>query len=484
MSILQRAETEKRSSAARQLTSSRLLGANRPSASSAALVGNVPPPWWGNPAILLAGFIIPMYTLVYSIPALFGAGAMQLKAPIFFEQTYFWLGFGFLFCALLGALAGQFLQPGRPKPGHKQEEYVSVYYLEIVALVTIGAYLIWFRNLFVSPSALLSVLRGDGEYGVRSQNRTIGGITTLAQCGLSYIILYTDRVWGLQQPIRQRRFAWYFYIILGLSIFRSYAWAERLAVIELMVPLGLFFFCYRDRGIHPVMRLIRGIGPVLGVIGLIGFFGMMEFFRSWSAYENAESGFWSFVMRRFLSYYYGALNNGAGFLMVMDWPTYNMEHVLQWLYRFPALIGPIFRYAFDVQTQDFIFLSRYADAEFNNMSGIFTIFFDLGVPGTLIYAAVWGGLAGVSYSSMRARKGFWRLMYPLLFLSILEIMRILYISDVRAFPVILTLVLGYAFFRTRAVVPAQLHQIRRARRHSTVSGGRWHRPRFGRFFGR
>lgn len=485
MTILQRAEAARRSSSVRQVTASRHQGGNLPPAPSAGLVGYVAPPWWGNPAILMAGFIIPMYTLVYSVPALFGTGAMQLRAPIFFEQRYFWLGLIFLFCALLGCTAGQFIQPGPPRPGHKQEEYISTRYLELVALLTIGAYFIWFRDIFTSPSALISVLRGDGAYGnIRSQNKTIGGITTLAQCGLSYMIFYTDRVWGLKQPLPHWRFTAYFYTIIGLAVFRSYAWSERLATIELVVPLGLLYFCYRDRGTLAIMRVIRAVGPVLGLALLIGYFGMMEFFRSWTAYEGSESGFWSFVMRRFLSYYYGALNNGAGLLMVMDWPTYNMEHVIQWLYRFPALIGPIFRFAFDVQTQDFIFLSKYADSEFNNMSGIFTIFFDMGVAGALLYAGVWGLIAGASYASVKARRGFLRLLFPLMFLSILEIMRILYLGDVRAFPIVLTLVLGYALFRERVAVPAQPHQIRRARRHRLETGGRWYRPRVGRFFGR
>ena len=317
---------------------------------------------------------------------------------------------------------------------------------------------------------------------MRAQNQTIGGITTLAQCGLSYIILYMDRVWGLKQPIPKRRFAWYFYVILGLSMFRSYAWGERLAAIELMVPVGLLFFCYRDRGTHPVMRVIRAFGPILGLVALIGFFGLMEFFRSWSAYESAESGFWSFVMRRFLSYYYGSLNNGSGLLLTMDWPTYEMEHIFQWLYRFPALIGPIFRYAFDVQTLDFVFLGKYADPEFTNMSGIFTIFYDVGLAGALLYAGIWGCFAGASYACVQARRGILRLFYPLFFLSVLEIMRILYMSDVRVFPVILSLVLGHTMFRARVAVPMPQHQIRRARYHEVGAGGRWYR--FGRFLGR
>ena len=239
------------------------------------------------------------------------------------------------------------------------------------ALLTIAAYLLWFRAIFTSPKALLSVIRGDGEFGnIRVNSRTIGGVTTLTQCGIAYIILYLDRVCGHNRPLPHWRFAGYMGAIIALSLFRAYAWAERLALIELMVPIGLLFFCYRASNSYAIVRILRVAGPIIGVFALIGFFGMMEFFRSWSAYyADVEESFWGFVMKRFLAYYYTALNNGAGLLLTTNWPTYDMLHVLSWIYRFPAMIGPIFRYAFEVHGQDGDFLERYADPEFNNMSG-------------------------------------------------------------------------------------------------------------------
>ena len=464
----------------------RTLGGNLRKDLPSQVVTHVPMPWWANPAAFIGGFIIPVYTLVYLVPALFGVGSMQNRSPIFFEQRYFWLGLAFLFCALLGSIAGTRIQPKLPSAGHKHEEYISLLYLEILALATIGAYMLWFRGIFTSPKALISLLRGDGEYGnVRALNPTIGGITTLAQCGIAYIAFYLDRVWGQRQPIVQIRFKLYFVAILCLSLFRAYAWAERLALIEVVVPIGLLYFCYRDRGVNPIMRTIRVGGPVIGVVGLILFFGVMEYFRSWNAYYvDLESSFWGFVMRRFLSYYYGALNNGSGLLLTTQWPTYDMQHVLGWLYLFPGMVGPIFQYAFDVQHQDLYFLNRYADPEFNNMSGIFTVYYDMGVPTALVYAGAWGCLAGAAFGSVQARRGILRLLYPVLFFSILEVMRLIYLGESRAFPVVLAIVVGYTLFRARTSVPVQSHQIRRARRHSTVNGGRWFRPRFGRFFGR
>ena len=482
MTRLAAAAANARSVEARQLTAHRLLGGNRQPVSKPGSIPNSPPPWWANPTILVGGFIIPVFTLVYVIPTLFGTGALQLRSAIYFEARYFGLGIAFLFCLLVGCLVGQVIRPGLPKPGHTREEYVSLIYLEIMALATIGAYVIWFREVVISPSALIAVFRGESN--LRYTSHTIGGITTFTQCGLTYVILYLDRVWGLKLPIPQRRFFWYLVAILGLNVFRAYAWAERLSLIEVMLPIGLLFFCYRQQGTNPIMRAARAAGPVIAIVLLIGFFGVMEYFRSWSQhYSDVEASFWGFVMRRFLAYYYTALNNGAGLLLTMDWPTYEMDHVLQWLYRFPALIGPIFRNAFEVKTLDWQFLGKFADPEFSNMSGIYTIFYDMGVPGALMYAGMWGFVAGVSYASMRARRGMLRFLYPVLVLSIMEVMRLIYLSEPRAFPTLVTLIGGYALFRARVDVPAQLHQVRRARRHSTITG-RWYRPNIGRLFGR
>ena len=93
------------------------------------------------------------------------------------------------------------------------------------------------------------------------------------------------------------------------------------------------------------------------------------------------------------------------------------------------------------------FLARYADPEFNNPSGIFPVFFDLGLPGGLVYAAVWGALMGYTYRGFILKRGFGSLFFPAAFVSMLEVMRILYLPDSRAFTVMLGLAVGYVFFR-------------------------------------
>jgi oligosaccharide repeat unit polymerase len=412
-----------------------------------------------------------VYALVFLIPELFGRSAIVLRTRVYFTWPYFGLGCLFFVSMLLGAFIGRGIIPN-PVASKRREEFVANWYMDVLAIATIGAYLIWFRGIFTSPSQFLSLFTGQGVYGnVRDVHKTIGGVTTLTQCGIAYVVLYLDHIWCVRAPFSHKRFHYYFLAIIALALFRVYVWAERLALIELVVPMGLMLFCYRAGDGHVFFRTIRCFGPVIGVVVLALYFAITEFYRSWNAhYQFLDEGFASFAQRRFLTYYYSALNNGAGLLEMLEWPTYEFDHILQWVYRFPALIGPIFRYAFDVETLDYRFLARYADPEFNNMSGVFTVFYDVGVAGASIYALVIGCLAGASYRGVVERRGFLRLFFPLMFMAIIESMRLVYLSEPRAFPAILAIAAGWFLFRqpklhqrpaVSAVRPGRLRVIRR-----------------------
>jgi hypothetical protein len=443
------------------------------------------PPWWANPAWLVAGFVLPVFFLVFLIPTLFGTRSLDLKSAVYFAWTHFGLGVLFFTSLVIGAVFGNYVRPdpaARPNVGGGRMPWVSEPYLEAVGLATIVAYCIWFRGFLVNPAELVALFTGSGG-NVRAEHKTIGGITTLAQAGVAYVILYFDRLWGVRQPFSSVRPHVYLAVIVVWTLFRVYAWSERLALIELVVPIGLYFFVYRNGGLpravvssgseaqraidrRPVTtRLfwwgaasVRRFGPVLGLGAAVAYFAFTEYFRSWSAaYQyTSDRTFWDFATTRFVSYYYTALNNGAGLLSKMDWPTYDMGHVMAWLYRFPALIGPIFRFTFDYRPQDGAFLVEHADVEFNNMSGVFTFFYDLGIGGAVLYGLVWGMIAGYGFSCARARRGFPRLIYPLLFIALLEAMRIPYLGDPRVFPVVLVLVVGYLLFRPVARDPGRV----------------------------
>jgi hypothetical protein len=193
------------------------------------------------------------------------------------------------------------------------------------------------------------------------------------------------------------------------------------------------------------------LAPLLGVGGLLLLFAGTEWLRSWSAhYVNTGIGFWSFSISRLVTYYYTALNNGAGMLKFYEWPTWSFGTVIGWYYRFP-LIGAVTRAAMPGQYGNTpeTFLSRFADMEFNNMSGIFPVFFDAGIAGGLIIAFLWGVLMGYLYRTFRYGNGIGVVLYPVTYISMLEVMRVFYMGASRAFPSIFILLVAYLLLMKR-----------------------------------
>lgn len=77
------------------------------------------------------------------------------------------------------------------------------------------------------------------------------------------------------------------------------------------------------------------------------------------------------------------------------------------------------------------------------------VFYDLGIPLALLYAAAWGAALGVWYRQFVRGEGLGACMYPAVFISLLEIFRILYFGNPRGFPVLLMILVGYFVFGRR-----------------------------------
>jgi hypothetical protein len=403
--------------------------------------------WWINPSQLFLVFIIPLYTLVFLMPTLVGEGAVVLRFRLFFTGEYYFLGLAFLLLATIWAGLIAKLNVGYPRSAPHTFRVTRVY-LDILAILTVTAYCILFYPLALNPTVLLNVL--TGVPGAVSHAKWIAsgnpGVTSLIQLGVAYVILYLHERWVNRRPLPPR-YTLYCLAILALALFRAVVRAERLALIEVLLPMVVMFVTFRLGGASKLIRLVTSLAPFVGVVGLVIFFGATEFLRSWGAYYQYHSrGFVEFVVTRITTYYFTALNNGAGLLAMLDWPTWQFEYLLLWLHRFPFGVGSVSRAFVDYRGSP-LFLERYADPEFNNTSGIFPVFFDLGLPGGLVYAAVWGALMGYTYRGFILKRGFGSLFFPAAFVSMLEVMRILYLADPRMLPVMLGLTVGYVFFR-------------------------------------
>lgn len=300
--------------------------------------------------------------------------------------------------------------------------------------VTVAAYFIWFMPVFRNPAILVAILTGRaGDLQLRETIGTIPGVTTLVQAQIPYVALLLIRWIYIPgaQPSRLEKAA------LGgvflLALMRNFVWSERIAVIEFLVPFAILFLR------KPRWPRVTAIAPFFAVAGLVAFFSIFEYFRSWLAYYQFRyDSFAIFIMARLSGYYVTALDNGAG--LVRDWaPVGGPLSTADWLWRFPLEIGQTW-------LADAIGLARFdhaswlywnASPEFNNSSGIFMPFVDYGAAGGLVFWLLFGMLTGLIYRGF-VRGGFAGLLiYPSWFVGMLEMPRILYLCEARYFPVVI-----------------------------------------------
>lgn len=289
--------------------------------------------------------------------------------------------------------------------------------------------------------------KAGATYQIRETLVRISGVTTMTQFGISAIVLGIPlgRVQGWS-TVR-----WRLIIILVLAVFRAVLNSERLAFIELAVPMTISYLGVRNFGPRPNSRgrLLLRIAPLLSGALLFFVFSAFEYSRSWiSFYSTQESSFWRFAGIRLVGYYATALNNGALVLKSLGAPLSAPLFTLSFAWKFPIFnsltfqIFPNVRLGADTFTN---ILSSGANPEFNNPSGLFLPFMDFGTGGALLYWLIAGAICGFLYGEFVSGKSAGLFIYPTLFTSLIEATRILYWSDGRFFPPIFLLVMSVLF---------------------------------------
>ena len=396
----------------------------------------VPPTWWMAPYAGAIAVMLPLLTAAWLAPVEFHRELGRMVK---------YMNFGLYTLALAGVFSfafGAFLAAHtRPAASARAATQAATSpavcrLLEAVTWVlfgiTLAAYAIWFTPLFRDPSILVDVFAGRwSERDIRNTIGTIPGVTTLVQAQIPYVTLLALRwvYFAKDRPSRPEKLA--LTCILVLTVLRTVVWGERVAIIETLVPLALVFLR------KPRYPLLTALAPVFAVVGLFLFFAVFEYFRSWSAYYKFQyDSYWIFVLSRLSGYYITALDNGAG--MIQGWNNFAALNTAEWFWRFPWEIGQTFlgkALGLDL-TSDESWLYWNASVEFNNASGIFMPFIDYGKAGGLVFWFLFGWLTGMIYRGFTAGSFAGMLIYPSWFVGVLEMPRILYLSEPRYFPVL------------------------------------------------
>jgi hypothetical protein len=428
---------------------------------------------------LALGFQLPVLALVSWAGALAdGSEVITVRAIRFLGGPHLLLAFGLLLAGVLGALIGRQLRlaarvPGTPgaraaptspaaldAPGALDAPEARACARDIArawdraagvaGVIALIAYVIWFRDYLLNPGLMLDILRG-AFVPSRTDVTLTPGLTSLVNVAPIFFSIHAYNRLVARQPAPP----WLNGLALalvGLTLFRVYAWSERLALIEAVVPVALAASVPMMRRPGGLLRWLCRGGPYAALPVVVLFFGIAESARSWTSDTyNGKHDFWSWVLGRLATYYYTALNNGAGLLSTVDWPTLKFDFTGAWMHNLPG-VGRYFTEWVggrgDVLPE---FFARYADPEFNSPSGLFGIVVDIGLVPGLAYMAALGFIGGALHRAYAESRLVGVLGYPLLFITALEIFRYPYLGEPRAFTWFLGM--GLAAIVARSAAP-------------------------------
>jgi hypothetical protein len=407
--------------------------------------------WWLHPRLVILFLGIPFLVSAYLIPE-------NTYIALYLSEKYVDLNFlvvGSIIYA--GLIAGSFFAISTGV--QSQENDVILYcrwFVWPLFVFTALGYIVWFAYPLILPGGFAAFASALFDLVFRSSPgasdtlkfyvfQTIPGITTFAQFGILYATVEALLwVWGnTQKSLALMRFT----VIASATLLRATLLSERLAIIEIAVPVAIVFFGLSRWA--RTNRLLVSLTPLLGGLAVFALFAVTEHFRSWTYYQVVYPGsYLQFAAERLFGYYATAINNAA--LYYYYEPIQPLRHSLGSLFSFPG-VGEKATASYEV-----IFggnaipheqlLEVYANYEFNNVAMIglllneFSIFlaplaaFSVGLISLSLYRSfVIGRLVGL-------------LLYPSWFVGLLEISRIYYWPNQRYFPTLAFLAISLLIF--------------------------------------
>ncbi|MGH3001804.1 MAG: O-antigen polymerase [Gaiellaceae bacterium] len=318
--------------------------------------------------------------------------------------------------------------------------------LRAALVATIAAYLVWF-GLGVERAGGLTALVHEWTVNPEAVKagalRTIPGVTTLTQLSVAAVPL--TLAFGLR---RRRGMTFLVGVVFALAVVRSFVFSERLALLELVVPV--VYLALSRRVVRVPKAVLVALVSGLAVLAL---FTATEARRS-SVYTHNLS--LTHLTARFFGYYLTSENNAL--VVVSHYPAATpFAYTGEMFWQFPLvdharlehapLIGTVsFRYQ-DIFHKDpsTFWPQAFAQEGLNYEYNVFT------TPGFLAADYGWAGIAVVLllglYSGAlykRARTStFHRALYGVWLVGLLEFMRIMYFFDTRVFPAYILFALLY-----------------------------------------
>ena len=386
--------------------------------------------WWLHPSRIILLVLMPVYLSVLAYD-------FKKHTPIAYVPGWDY-AFGLLL--LLAMLAGvQLALAHRHTVNTVRPPQISLGLMLVLLLPALAAYAVWFGPVLLRTELLLEVVRGE-RAEIRDDIATVKGITTFTQFGLAYVIAYAIKSGTQPRSITRIEKAG-LALVFVLAFFRAFAWAERLAVMELLVCFAVTRMAYLPIASNRNWRLARVL-PALAPFALYGVFTATEYFRSWEFLTSQYSSVWELSLDRLITYYATAVNNGIGVLVeTPDWPYYSGAFVFESLWLTPGL-GQMLDGAFgNRRIVESHWLQSLGNPAFNSPTAYFRTVLDLGYFGSVLYYTGLGYLIGRAYLGLQRGQVFGLLMYGVFVLHLIESLRYGYLGETRFVPLAIGLTL-------------------------------------------
>lgn len=309
------------------------------------------------------------------------------------------------------------------------------------------------RGVTLSQVLQLLISQNAYEGNLKDEFAGVAGITTLTQCGIAFVVVATY----VLLRVRDRRLLLQLGVVLLLSLVRSFVNSERLALIEVAVPLVAVVAMAARHSAVPARRLAARAAPVVLAPLLLALFALFEYSRSWTFFSTrTDQPFPVFAAVRLAGYYATSYNNGYLQLEHATYPGRLPRESVSFFWEAPFVsqlgLYDLLGTTPPSTSQDV--LERYANPEFNNLGGITAPMVDFGVPGGLVYLALLGAVIGLLYRGFREGTVMGALLYPVALTGLLELPRYLYLAQGRVVPAVLGLVVvGAVLLRERRAAP-------------------------------
>jgi hypothetical protein len=255
------------------------------------------------------------------------------------RKTLSWTGFAFfalaLACFAAGAKAGA--DGARSKPlgstagggetlTFQQRRSLAVL-IEVSLVLSIAAYVVWFASGIIRAGgvvALFELWRYDPE-GVKAAILvTFPGVTTLTQLAVAAIPLAF--AFKLIRPGSAIRVL--VVVVFAFAVLRTLLYSERLALIELVLPLAFLIAAPRKVTVSRIAFYALAL-----LLAAITFFAATELRRSYAYTRDFST---SGATARFFGYYLTSVNNGMA--VVDEYPARTpFFSTGEFLWRLPAV---------------------------------------------------------------------------------------------------------------------------------------------------